>query len=240
MTLGVKALTTLAVVQESLDLASTEKVSLIERLIHAISDATVEFCGREFHYEDAIVERHKGYGDHHLVVYRGPIVSLTSITLKNIDGTTALTFDTDSYEVESASAGIIARPGATILTSAPLGGGFPWTAQGGAGIRGGARAGTERASIEVTYDGGYKTPNQIDNLGQAGDRSLPYDLEQAVVLSVIYAFRTGSRDTTIASKATEEVTTTWLNPSKIVGTEAAALTPQSRAILTRYQRAWLD
>lgn len=225
MALASLALTTFETVRVELDLDEECDRDKIERFINAVSQAISNVAGgRVFHYEVDVVEPKRGFGDFRLIMDRAPIVSIDSILLLNIDGTTSSTFASDTYEIDgNPENGIIFRPA-----------GWIWTAGTTASIKSDPMAGSERRAIQVTYTPGYITPQQEDD--GVGTRNLPYDLEQAAIDSIVALWRGSSRDRSIASKSTEQVSTSWRNPNELIGTGPHLLLPESRAVAESYYR----
>lgn len=230
MALSTHALTTYDTVKAELGLKDDMAQDAIERLINAASEAMEKAAGgRHFEYKAGEVELHRGYGDHRLVLRRTPVTTLTQIRLLELDGSVVATYDAAGYTLEDAEAGFVFRSGSILGTDFPnQRGGWPWTAQAGQGIRSTLIAGTERASIEVTYDGGYITPEQ--EAQSVGARTLPYDLEQAVVSSVVSLFQSRNRDRQLTSKTTNQVSETWAGPeNRIFGLLTAEASSVARA-----------
>lgn len=171
MSVAANALTTLATVLEELELArdAGTRDARLERYINAASDFVASFCGRSFHRSDNIAEDIAGTGRTLIAVSRRPIVAIDSITID--DGAIAAS----TYSIHDAALGTIFR--AT---------GWPWEAASMPGLSYAPVPGTEEKTITVTYDGGYVTPAQAEQgLFSAAARTLPYDLEDAVVQLVV-------------------------------------------------------
>ena len=108
-------------------------------------------------------------------------MAIASITM---DG---FAFDKDGYEVADAEAGTVYRAA-----------GWPWSGLRLSGIARDRLPGTERRNIAATYAGGYVTPGQAVALGLP--RTLPYDLEQYVIDTVVYLYRNRGQDPSVVSE----------------------------------------
>lgn len=205
--LASNALTTLATVLDELGLVSDSggaQDMRFERYINAASAFCARFCDRTFERATGIVERAKGFGGTHLIVSRTPIVTVTSIAL---DGDA---FDTDTYAVHDAEAGILYRAA-----------GWPNTAPRLPGITQPYAPGMEERSIVVTYDGGYVTPAQV------GTRTLPWDLEDVVVQMVTSRWRGRGNDIRIRQETHEAKSYTF---------GGVPIPPEQLAVLAHYAR----
>lgn len=197
MAVAADALTTLTAVCEELKITSpdADATSFLERSINAASARVVRHCGRAFHRVDDIEEKVKGFGSPRIRLARTPILDVTSIV---VDGTT---IDDDDFHIEDAAPGDALGPRSIFMP-----GGFPWTAERGPGISQSPVPGTEDSSrIIVTYDGGFVTPTQSGVGGAfAGQtRTLPYDLEEAVIRLVASRWRGRGRDGTVVAQSHE-------------------------------------
>lgn len=238
--LAANALTSYEAIKCELGLADG-KQPIIERLINAVSDQFEAAAGgRSFYYQTGIIENHRGLGDSRLISRKAPLVTVTSIILRSIQGDAVTTYDASSYYIEDAEDGFVFRGGDAVGITQGVGGfgaGFPWTAQSGQGIRGGPIPGTERKAIELTYDAGYVTEPQQENTRTSGTpltRNLPYDIEQAVIDSVVSNFRRRGRNPGILSKTTAEVSVAFSND--VPGLNSSFLTPQAISIAESYAR----
>lgn len=188
MALSEQALTTVERMQRVDGFARIDP-SLLEDLIEEASAEFVGYCGRTFHYQADLVERVKGFGTSHLFVSNAtPIESITSIAFGL--GATTTTVDTTSYSVEDAKLGIIRSNG----------GSWAWTAASSQDITGDPIAGTELRGYAVTYTGGYITPQQ--ELDSVGARTLPRDIERAVIELTKTLYYGQSRDMSIGARST--------------------------------------
>lgn len=210
MALEANALTTWATLKGELGLTDDTQQAFGERIINSASGAIERFCSRSFGYSATITEKLVPPPGQRLVLPRAPIVAIASVTLYG----TALTADTDSgYLIESASAGILFRRY----------GWSPWDI-----IREGVAdqpvPGTARPdALVVVYGGGWVLPSQ------QGTRTLPYDVEEACLVTAVSLYRKRGRDRDVASEALGGWSATYR------GT-AAGLPDDAAAILEPYRR----
>lgn len=148
MVLAANALTTLATIEGELGITAGAEDAFLTRLINSVSDRIEEYCGRSFYRVAAQADSVGGYGGFYLRVARTPLLSIASITF---DGET---LDSDGYEIDNTNAGMIRS------TS-----GFDWTAGSWQHIIATPIPGTERKLYDVTYAGGYLTPEQCKAKG---------------------------------------------------------------------------
>lgn len=189
MALPATALTTLDTVRGELGLRTSKDDAALERVIQSATAMVTGYVGRTLHYEAAVAEYVPGYGTELLLVSRTPLVSVTSITL---DGAT---IDATSYGIKSAASGSIHRDA-----------GWMWTAPISAGIDGPHIAGREKRSYLVTYAGGYVTPGQVAG---ALTRTLPYDIEEACILTVVHLWRLRGKFTSVEQETEEADDAVW-------------------------------
>lgn len=205
MALTTNALTTVATMETELGLTAASKTALLERLIAVASDAIEQFCNRKLYYTAAIAESVPGYGGNLLHLSRTPLVSIASIV---IQGTT---IDSDDYEIKNAAAGSVYKES-----------GWDWTAPYAAGLASPARVpGSEALLYDATYAGGWVTP------GQVGTRSLPYDLEQACIDTVVHLYRFRGRYINAKVEKEETSKASW---------EGGLIPKPAQAILKKYRR----
>lgn len=188
-TLADNALTTLDVIASEID-AFTEGESdddRVTRYINIASDAFEQHTRRKWYHKEDHEERLAGYGTNRLtVIDHLPIESVASIVYD--DGDTQDTIDADDYEVEDGDLGWIRH----------IGGVWDSTAVQFLDITTERRAGSEAKLWRVTYTGGYVTQKQVDD-DPSMERTLPYDVEQAIVEYVKMLWSTKGRDPTVAS-----------------------------------------
>jgi hypothetical protein len=208
MPLAANALTTLQTVLDELSLTgdgSSQDARLI-RYINAASTAIESYCNRSFYRESAKVEKVAGYRSVILQVSKRPLNSIASITF---DGDTV---DSDNYEIHgNGDLGQIYGVG-----------GWLWTAVLREDIVSAPMPGSERLLYEVTYDGGYYTPEQ-----GAGTPALPDDLEDACIQMVTGRWQSKGRDPNLKS----EKLTTW---AATYDNDPSGIPANVRLILDRY------
>jgi hypothetical protein len=214
MALSQAALTTLARVKTALGISGSTEDSALETIIEGASAAAVNWCGRTFHREDDIEEKLPGYSSMFLSVSRCPIVSVSSIEYDGAE------LDSSGYEIHDAGAGMIYGLSGWVWTNA-------WA---NAPIGDVPLPGTERKLYTVTYNGGYVTPNQVA-LSTFSTRTLPYDLEDAIVDMVVDKYRSLGRDSSITS---EKVLTGAVTYG---GAQAVAVGHRAASVLAKYMRA---
>lgn len=181
------ALTTLDLVKAELGiaLATTTYDTVIERQILAASQAIENYCGRKFRKE-TLTEKYAGTGTQRLLLERTPVVSITSI---EDDGSE---IDADTYEIEDADAGIVW-------------GESSWTRRGRTiGIAADFVPGTGQKLIEVAYSGGYVLPGD-----SVGTRNLPYDIEEAAIITAVSLYRARGADRRVAAESVGDGSATY-------------------------------
>ena len=210
-TLAANALTTLDTAKTFLGIALTDtsRDDEVCRLINASSDLFERLTCRTYYRDDAISERMPGYGEPWLIVRRTPLNSVTSID-----------FDTGAIDlanvtIDNVEGGLIGRPG-----------GWHWTAHTEPSITLPLISGTEQLRYTVVYSGGYYTPQQeLDN--PLNVRTLPYDIEQAILALVKNIDVMNARDGTVKS----EKLLSW---SATYGSEV--VTSQIATVVSLYRR----
>lgn len=199
MALSADALTTLAVVADELDvdLGDRKVRGRLERYVNAASTLAKQIIGRPLVYNAAAVEKLRGYGGVRIHVKRTPIVSIASVV---VDGDTV---DASLYSVEDADIGSIFRSGS-----------WPDTAELQRGPSFHKVPGTEEPIIVVTFAGGWVSP------AQAGTRTLPEDLEDAVVQLVTARWKSRGKDLRVVGEGFEKSSYTYGGvpvPAEIAG-----------------------
>ena len=155
----------------------------VERLINAVSDAVVKYCGREFR-KVSRVERHAPPDGERLVLDVTPVASTPAPTA-TIDSVAA------TVEIEDANRGYL-------RCDAGWGGEDYKDTHAGA-VTLSTKPGSAERVVLVTYTGGYVTPSD-EVAASAGPpvveavlRTLPWDLEEAVIVavSILWKWRLG-------------------------------------------------
>lgn len=216
MALEPNALTTLAAVKEELQISVATDDAYLERLINAASDFAESYCNRSFFKETGRIDFIPGYGTAFMVLPKAPVVtSPTAVVVEFVDDISGTTLvDPLTFTVHDANAGLLFRST-----------GWTLTASRNPGIVRDAQAGTEDKDYKVTYDCGFQTPEQ------GGARTLPFDLEDAVIRLVTDRFNARGRDQTIKSERLLSWNTTYGNVDVKEGVPATIL-----ASLDKYKR----
>jgi len=166
LTLSAKALCTLALVETELGITAGSDTTRLERIIESVSGEIAKYCGApSFHYESARADDIRGYGTPAIHTSKRPLLSIGSIVYDPQDMNS--TVDSDLYLIDNADEGRIYRDG-----------GWIWTAAYGQYITTFPLGGTEESLYRVTYEGGYRTRNQVTG-------TLDGKLDGAAVTSVV-------------------------------------------------------
>lgn len=160
----------------------------LERLIEATSQNIIKYCSvPSFHYESARVDDVKGWGTPLLHVPKRPLLSIGSVVY-DPQGSPQ-TVSSDDYLLDNGNQGRIYRDG-----------GWLWTVSEGSQITTFPLPGTEESLYRVTYECGYKTRNQVDNLGESGSMTLPEEIEDACLILAASRYYRAYRDRTKSSE----------------------------------------
>lgn len=207
-------LTTPATLADELGVAAADPK--LPRLIAVASAAVRGLLNRtQLHWQAGFVEKVPGYGTDSLVLDLTPVLSVASVVLP--DGTAV----TDYTKHEN---GVLFREAGWPFTGR-LRGGLPPAAD--------PIAGSEAPTIEVTYTGGWVTPGQAATPGWSGDpRSLPFDLEEAVLQTCVGLYLRRGQDSSIASESMGDYSVSYRNPVGAGGIVPDAVLP----ILRQYAR----
>ena len=224
ITAALDDLTTAATVVEVLGVGEGD--IKLPRLIRAASGAVRQYLNRkQLHYVPAYVEKVRpALGRPRLVLDLTPVVSVASVVLE--DGSTV---DPSDYLVEDADIGFLYRA---------VGWPYSGLVQGGMLYRDPA-AGTSKPSITVTYAGGWVTPAQVASAGWSAllPRTLPEDLEEAVVQTVVALYRRGGMDQSISAESMGAYSVSYRNPNSLIGLGQGGIIPdQAAATLDPYRR----
>lgn len=225
MALNADALTTVRELESELGLEPGTQTRAVERAINAASAEVARIAERVLHRVSGVVDRVEGHGGSHLVLPRAPVVSITSIVRLADDGTTTEeTYDATSYDLEDADAGIVFRAM-----------GWPWTATRRDGVSAAPVAGSERASLRVTYTAGWITPYQASATGgSVGTRDLPYDLEEACLIAAVTRYRGRGRDRAVVREQLGPESVTFAAPG--ANSPGSWLPPEAYQIAAGYRR----
>lgn len=217
MALSTQALTTL---DRVLCEIVSNKPELVESYIEEASEELQTACDRKFYYDSAKVESVPGHGTRHLLLRENlPLVSITSIAYD--DGISSDAIDAAEYAIDDAEIGRVRR----------LIGFWRWTTVASSDITHDPVAGLEEPHYTVTYAGGYVTPQQAVDL--ALTRTLPYDIERAVVDRVKDLFLRRTQNVAVSQKSVSKASITY-GGSGVGGT--AAFPPSFQRVIERYRR----
>ena len=212
-------LTDTAKAEVSIAAADSTQDALVQEKINAISRAMSRESGRLFHQTVGFVERVPGLGGPRLYVNRRPLISITEIALLDQAGSVVHTYDPTEYEIEQDRAAEEAGAQGIIYRQA----GWPDTARRWAGFTGKVMAGTEHASIRVTYTGGWITPYQASASspdvypgGPLGTRTLPEDLEQACLDSFVSLWKRRGHNQAVQAESNEQVNVSYESKNGIL------------------------
>lgn len=169
----------------------------IERYIDVGSDLLAQMCNRTFSHESGIVEQVEASRSIYLSVARMPILSVSKIEW--VDGTgTSTEVDSSRYRLtdDNAESGLIER----------VYGHWDSTDVYRQAIE---RKPTTRRkpNYKVTYTAGWITPKQDDD--GVGTRSLPHDIEDAIIQYAVMREREQGKDATVAAKSVGPVSVTY-------------------------------
>jgi len=193
MALQDNALTTVSTVEGELGLSSGTDTATLERYINTFSDLFESYTGRPWHRDDEYTEKIKSTGDTRLLVSRRPVRSITEIKVKGD------TVDSGDYEIEDDDAGFIRLDDEA------------WESTAVATRRIKRHRKYHEFRVEVTYDGGYVTPQQVDD-GTFTDRDLPADIEHAVITSVANAYQRQGQPSNIKSESIGDASVSFATP----------------------------
>lgn len=200
------------------ELGVTASDPKLPRYVSVMSDAVRRFINRpRVHYGAGIVEMVRSFNRHRLVLAVTPI--LGNVAVQFDDGTVVSTAD---YSIEDADAGLLFRSG-----------GWPYTGSLRPGLLYADRdPGSERASVQVTYDAGWVTPAQAASSSWSGPvRSLPYDIEEACVQGCVALYRRSGEDARVQSESLGDYSVSYLqNVSHLPPTALALLEPYRRPL----------
>lgn len=197
-------LTTVAAAADVLGVSASDPK--LPRLIGAASGAIRRYLNRpQLHYGASIVEKLPGFeGQVRLYLGVAPLISVASIVLP--DGTT---LDPADYTIEDLEAAALYRAA-----------GWPYTGL----CDDGGRLYGEAKTIVVTYAGGWVTP------AQSGTRNLPFEIEEACLLTVksLYQYR----DPAITSESLGDYSVTFATATEGDG----VIPPAAQALLSTHRR----
>lgn len=189
-TLQDNALTTVATLEGVLGISSGSEDDRLNRLINVASDRLEKELGRKLARKQ-VTEKVAGYGTLTLRVSRTPLLSVSSITFDDE------AVSSNDYEIWDAEAGEIRSDCGAWANTARISGVLAPT----------PIAGTQQKLFEVSYTGGYVTPQQASDTGDT--RTLPSDIEQAVIQYAVMLYHGESRPGDIAKESIDGASTTY-------------------------------
>lgn len=208
VTLNDHALTTIAAIEEALGLTAGAQDDKVKRLINVASDAIAGYCNRAFQKDTVTDEKHIGTGGKILILDRWPLVSITSISYDGTDLSSA------EYEIYDADVGQVYHKTGV----------WQWTAPAINNIAGDPYPGDERKLYAATYVGGYVLPND------GGERTLPYDLEQAAIDYTVWRWHQLGQDMSIQSEKYSRYSVTYGE------VDDSGIPAAIRAVVDKYRR----
>lgn len=206
-------LTSLATVKSMLNISGTSQDVNLTSMIQAASDFVKRYCGRDF-AKQTIKESIVGKGVPDMLLSLTPLVEVTLVEFDDTEIT-----DWELYDAES---GIIQRRarfrstefGHTNFDAAPTN--------------------YAEKRWHVTYTGGYVLPSWT---GQ-GARTLPYDLERAVLDMVRSTYAKQGFDGTMKSYKIGDTAVAWETGSAETAGVNALVPNSALAVLNYYRRAF--
>lgn len=192
--LATNSLTTLATVRDELRLPDDSLDDTLTRYINAATDAIERHCDRSFYFQSSRIDKLKGQGTQFLVATKTPIITIVTLTV-DVPVIEGPLVEGDGFVLQDQGTdGIIFREA-----------GWPWRTAIAGPITNDPANGEERDNITLTYDCGYVTPKQVDD-DQALPvplnivRTLPYDLEDACVQTVVARYFAKGQDQRVKSE----------------------------------------
>jgi len=207
-TAGTTALTTLTAVKDALQLTVDTYDALLERMIRAASDAISQYAGRVYARQD-YVETLPGNDWPHLALTNTPIVGTPTILIDSEPVT--------DFVVQDADAGMLYREVGWVREA--------WV---GWAVERYTLPSTEQHNVNVTYTAGYLLPGE-------DDRNLPYDVEEACIITVCAWHRKEQRGGgDVQSRKVGDLAITYADQTNAQGVvTAAGLPPDARALISR-------
>lgn len=201
-------LTTIDEVKLGLDVTGSDDDEWLASLIHGASAAIEQYTNRIF-ARQTYIETVAGSDHPKLLLSHTPIQSITSITCDSepiVD-----------YDIEDADAGVLHRDVGWLRTA--------WV---GWEVERRVVPLTDELNHTVEYEAGYLLPGQTD-------RNLPYDVEQACVITVMHWYRRERRGGgDVQSKKVGDLSVTYEFQTAKLGEfgEKVALPPEVRSMLS--------
>lgn len=217
--LASNALTTLAALKDELGISVSTFDDRCTRYINVASQAVEEYCRHSFGKAVITGERYAPSGTLRLVLEKTPLLSIEQITIGEGDGPEVL--DAGDYYIEDAAAGIVTRnaiwrPNDLAIRYAPSQDPVPFTGP---------------KIIRVNYTAGYVLPND------GGTRSLPYDLEEAALVTAVSIYRSRGADRRVQAESLGDASVTYRQNVPAQGAGMGGFIPDEvLATLDKYRR----
>ena len=225
MALAANALTTVARLSRELRItapSSGDDLAQMEDLISEVSAAVESYCGRSFG-RATTTDKLPGYGTPILKLGRYPLVTIGAVLLDGVAVPQEAWATTP--EPDDAAAGLLVNIIAT----------WAWTADVTSSAAPEQHPGRERKAYSVTYTAGYVLPK--DASPPTTPRTLPYDLERAVLLTCVSEYRSRGRNLSIASESLLSASVSYVQPGATdKGAESGIIPDAAAIILDRYKR----
>jgi hypothetical protein len=202
-------MTTLDAVKTALSITTTEDDDRLTASIQAASHAVAGYLGY-YPLRQTYRETVPGFGDLRLMLSRIPVVSVSGLYFSSTQEIVAPT----SYTIDNAEAGFILRDL-----------GFPWSAAVEWDMASHIMPRSERPQFIVDYEAGYIMSTDTS-------RTLPYDIEQAVISTAGSLYYAAQRDPGISSKSVGQLSVAYrsLRDTTVISDQAATLLRPYRII----------
>lgn len=195
------------------------RLSAIELIINAVSEAMRSIIGRRLHFGTDIVDKLGCDDGRYLFTRTFPVASITSIELVDYMENTVRTYSTDEYVLEDSSAGIIR-------------GYFSNTTPYVKDVAVKQSVGNALPNYLVTYTGGWVTPPQLfEDSSLAAQEQLPSELKEACMLAVVSRYQSRTRDVAISSSSSGANTVNYRTPGAL---EQSLLPAETVSVCRRY------
>lgn len=196
MALSAKALTTVAKAQALPGLSHVD-VLVLEDLIEEASERFAQECDREVYRKSGHVEWVSGFGGRLLRIRdHAPVEEVDEIVYSTDGGATTTLVDASDYSLDALD-----RTERELGYIARVSGRWKWTSATTQDIVRDPLPGSERPFYRVTYTGGWVTPQQAaDDVSLT--RTLPRDIERAVLDHAISLLFARGRNPSVASRTT--------------------------------------
>lgn len=204
-------LTTLAKVKALLGITNDTKDEILTDMIQAASDFAVRYCNRTFAAQ-TVKESLIGKGRPDLMVSITPITHLEKVEFDEAEADGCVILDADAGFIQRRTGFKSTEFLASHFDLAP------------------SSFGEKR--WHVTYTGGYVLPGWGES---AGTRTLPYDLERAIMSMVKVSYKNMGFDGSMKSYKIGDTAITW-ERSLTDGNLGGLVPPDALAVLRYYQR----